>query len=214
MKGLPAPLGSNIFVYSASAIHRYTYRDKRDAAVVHGLRGRNSNRRYAEQVRVKALEIVGRGGVYAGRILRGDKPEELPVVQSAKFQFVINLRTARAIGIDVLNADEKVQGRVIVEFRKTDALPRRALLGEIEPRPRSDVNVLPRTGRERQGIDHVQIDPKHLRDFTPSKHGIRTKVEVFAEKRANLRVNADVDHFGIERESALEAGVKPLRLAF
>jgi putative ABC transport system substrate-binding protein len=41
------------------------------------------------------------GGVYAGRILRGDKPEELPVVQSAKFQFVINLQTARAIGINV-----------------------------------------------------------------------------------------------------------------
>ena len=41
------------------------------------------------------------GGVYAGRILRGDKPEELPVVQSTKFQFVINLLTARLIGIDV-----------------------------------------------------------------------------------------------------------------
>jgi putative ABC transport system substrate-binding protein len=41
------------------------------------------------------------GGVYAGRILRGDKPEELPVVQSTKFQFVINLLAARAIGIDV-----------------------------------------------------------------------------------------------------------------
>jgi putative ABC transport system substrate-binding protein len=41
------------------------------------------------------------GGVYAGRMLRGDKPEELPVVQSTKFDFVINLPTARAIGVDV-----------------------------------------------------------------------------------------------------------------
>ena len=77
-----------------------------------------SNREYVEAGGLMSygtdiLDYNRHIGVYTGQILKGAKPTELPVVQSTKFQFVINLQTARALGLEVPNSIQLLADELI-----------------------------------------------------------------------------------------------------